>query len=322
MRQETIEQLNSLGHRNMPFICIVDFLAERVILHTLDTLPENLSFSFPTYSTENFKQLKSRELTHFAKEPLPFSDYKSSFDIVQKHLHRGDSYLANLTMKTPIETNFSLKDIYLQAKAPYRVLYDNRFTFFSPEIFVRIKGNQISTYPMKGTIDASLPQARERILEDKKESAEHATIVDLLRNDLSQIASKVHVPKYRYIDTIKTHEKSLLQVSSEVVGTLEESWNSSLGTLISKLLPAGSISGAPKPETLSIIAEAEEHSRDFYTGVTLFYDGKELDSCVNIRFIKQEKEKLFYHSGGGITHQSRAEEEYQEMVDKIYVPIS
>ena len=87
------------------------------------------------------------------------------------------------------------------------------------------------------------------------------------------------------------------------------------------LLPAGSILGAPKPKTLEVTLEAESYNRGFYTGVCGWFDGKNLDSCVMIRFIEQEAEKLYFKSGGGITHMSRLEDEYQEMKNNISVPI-
>ena len=78
--------------------------------------------------------------------------------------------------------------------------YSNiRFVCFSPEKFVKIKNEMIYSYPMKGTIDASLPEAEQVLMGDKKEAAEHATIVDLIRNDLSRVAEHVSVDKYRYI---------------------------------------------------------------------------------------------------------------------------
>ena len=88
------------------------------------------------------------------------------------------------------------------------------------------------------------------------------------------------------------------------------------------LLPAGSILGAPKPKTLEIILEWKLMKEDFYTGVCGYFDGENLDSCVMIRFIQQNGENLtFSGSGGGITHLSKLADEYQEMKNKIYVPI-
>ncbi len=175
---------------------------------------------------------------------------------------------------------------------------------------------------MKGTINSSIPNAEEVILSDKKETAEHNTIVDLIRNDLSMISSNVQVEKYRYVEKIVTNDKSLLQVSSKITGTLEADYNKKLGEIIFTLLPAGSISGAPKKKTVEIIKEAEIYSRGFYTGIFGYYDGSVLDSAVMIRFIEKENEKYFYKSGGGITFLSDASFEYQELLDKVYVPIA
>lgn len=320
MKQYDIDTLNNLGDKKIPFISIIDFSSNNIITHRLDNLPKDISFSFPNLSKNS--NLNNHKITKFTKSPINYSNYKTSFDKVIKHLKRGDTYLLNLTMKTQIETNLSLKEIYEGCSARYKLLYKDTFTFFSPEKFIKIEGNSISTYPMKGTIDAGIPNAKQVILENIKESAEHATIVDLLRNDLSQIATNVTVEKYRYIESLETNEKSLLQVTSKITGELNFDWQSSIGIILSKLLPAGSISGAPKPETLSIINDIEESQRGFYTGVTVLFDGEKLDSCVNIRFIEKSNDTLYYRSGGGITHQSSVKDEYQEMVDKIYVPIS
>ena len=88
-----------------------------------------------------------------------------------------------------------------------------------------------------------------------------------------------------------------------------------------ELLPAGSISGAPKQKTVEIIQEAESGPRGFYTGVFGYYDGKALDSGVMIRFIEKENDTFYYRSGGGITSKSDLESEYKELIQKIYVPI-
>ncbi len=187
--------------------------------------------------------------------------------------------------------------------------------------FITIENGVISTHPMKGTIDADLPDAEKTVLEDEKEKAEHYTIVDLLRNDLSMVAKKVRVQKFRYIDHLKTSRKNLLQVSSEITGQLPESYHEQLGDILFRLLPAGSVSGAPKKKTLEIIKSAEKESRGYYTGVAGFYDGQSLKSFVMIRYISQQNNQLFYHSGGGITVNSQVEKEFKELNDKIYVPV-
>jgi para-aminobenzoate synthetase component 1 len=95
-----------------------------------------------------------------------------------------------------------------------------------------------------------------------------------------------------------------------------------LGEIILKLLPAGSITGAPKPKTLEIINRGENYKRDFYTGIFGYFDGKNLDSAVMIRFIENKNGQLYFKSGGGITSMSDATKEYDELIQKIYVPIN
>ena len=173
---------------------------------------------------------------------------------------------------------------------------------------------------MKGTIDATLPNAVEMILSDPKEQAEHATIVDLLRNDLGSVATDIEVRRYRYIDRIATAQGAILQVSSEVVGQLPSTWPSQLGDMLSALLPAGSICGAPKASTVKLIAEAEQISRGYYTGICGYFDGQTLDCGVMIRFIELTDGQYYFRSGGGITVNSDCRKEYEEVIQKVYLP--
>ena len=224
------------------------------------------------------------------------------------------------------------------------------FVCFSPETFVRIKGGRIYSYPMKGTLDASLPDAEKQLMEDRKEAAEHATIVDLIRNDLSRVAENVRVDKYRYIDVLHTNKGDILQTSSEISGRLPEDYPHHLGEILDAQLPAGSITGAPKDKTMQIIQEAESYDRGFYTGIMGIYDQGELNSAVMIRFIEEEtspvdfetdgeknfkakegkasegkepkaNRKLYFKAGGGITSKSDCRKEYEEVIQKIYLPI-
>jgi len=258
--------------------------------------------------------------TPLTKEPVDYQTYKLGFDKIIEHIRAGETYLLNYTCSTPIETALSLKEIYQKAHAKFKLRFKDEFVCFSPERFIKIEGDSISTYPMKGTIDASLPNAKESILSNKKEMAEHIMAVDLLRNDLGIVAHNIKVEKFRYIDHLKTGDKELLQVSSKITGELPSSWREDFGNIINALLPAGSISGTPKKSTVQIIEEVEEHDRGFFSGVFGYFDGHNFDSAVMIRFIEKHNGELIYKSGGGITLDSQAEEEYQEMIDKIYIP--
>ncbi len=150
--------------------------------------------------------------------------------------------------------------------------------------------------------------------------AEHNTIVELTCNDLRRVATGVKVNRFRYIDRLKTNNGEILQTSSEVEGTLPENYLDAIGSLFFKLLPAGSISGSPRESTLSLIREVEQEPRGFYSGVAGYFDGTNLDSAVLIRFMEQDDSKFYFRSGGGITIDSRCENEYREAVQKVYLP--
>jgi len=315
------DTMNEFGKQNIPFLFIIDFEGKQPVVFPLEEAAEQGIF----FNIKGFKNYLSTSLLPerwaFSKQPVAFEQYQKAFDIVQHHLKIGDSFLVNLTLPTPINTDLSLQQIFEHGTAPYRLWYKDQFVVFSPESFITIQNGTIASFPMKGTIDAQIPNAAQIILNDAKEKAEHNTIVDLIRNDLSSVAEKVRVTQFRYLDRIATGTKDLLQVSSKITGQLPKNYTSSLGDIFQKLLPAGSICGAPKPKTLDIIRTAEQYNRGYYTGVFGYYANGSVASGVMIRFIEKEEQCLLYKSGGGITVFSKAEKEYQELIDKVYVPI-
>lgn len=319
--EEVFELMNVHGSKRQPFLFGIDFAVEKgFFLNPAKANDLGIRFNINGIGND-FAAGTKTPIVSLVKHPVQIKQYKKAFDIVHRHLIEGNSYLANLTFPTAIDLNISLQEVFSRSKARYRLLFKDEFVVFSPEIFIQIDKGVIRSYPMKGTIDASLPDAENRLLSDPKETAEHNTIVDLIRNDLSMVALDVKVDRFRYVEKIITHEKELLQVSSEISGKLPENYHAEMGNIFRKLLPAGSISGAPKNKTLQIINEAEIYSRGFYSGVFGYFDGSKLDSGVMIRFIKKENGKLIFCSGGGITASSNMNTEYNELIDKIYVPI-
>jgi len=309
-----MHRLSTLASSQTPFLFYTNFDASQTEVYTFDELKnEDIEFSF---EAKNYTKHP-----HFlVKYPLDFKHYKKTFNAIIEHIKSGDTYLLNYTCSTPVETSLSLQEIYAHANAAFKLRVKNEFVCFSPERFIKIQDNTIFTYPMKGTIDASIDNAQAKILANAKETAEHIMVVDLLRNDLAMVSKEVKVSKFRYIDKIKAGNKELLQVSSEIQGKLENNWESELSKILQKLLPAGSITGTPKKRTVEIINDIEAHDRGYFTGVFGYFDGKTFDSAVMIRFVQSTKEGLVYKSGGGITLDSNAKDEYQEMLDKIYIP--
>ena len=320
-RKTFIRKFNTFGAERTPVLFITDFLMKNYVLIPLSEInPKEILFKLP--GLQNYTSIpRITAQLKFQKSVVPFAEYKSTFNTIVHQIMLGNSYLINLTFPTPIKTNYSLREIFFTSRAKYKLWYKNLFTVYSPETFVSIRENKISAFPMKGTIDASIPGAKEIILADKKEIAEHYTIVDLMRNDLNMVAEKVKVERFRYISKVNTNGKNLFQVSSKISGTLPAGFNKRIGDIINELLPAGSVTGAPKKKTLEIIKNTEKYQRGYYTGVAGYFDGKKLESFVMIRFLENTSNGMVYKSGGGITSFSKVKSEYSEMVDKIYVPI-
>ena len=311
----SFEKLNDLGRQKKPFLFISDFKAKNLIVIPLDELVDSdIEFKID----ENY--IKKNHTHKLKINPIPYDEYKTKFDKVIEEIKSGNTYLLNLTTQTKIKSKLDLKAIYKIVNAPYKIRYKNDFVSYSPEKFISIYDNKIHTFPMKGTIDASIDDAKNKILNNKKEMAEHVMVVDLLRNDLNMVSCNVKVKKFRYIKKIDAGQKKLLQVSSHICGDLQENWHENIGNILQKLLPAGSISGTPKKSTLDIIGDVENYNREFYSGIFGVYDGERLDSGVMIRFIQNTKTSLVYKSGGGITIDSNPQKEYKEMIDKIYLP--
>lgn len=314
------KRINQLFSNNLPFFFIVNYEQTEAYLVENPLNQSEFFFKFPTAEHKPFS-LSSKK-TDFNIIPSKFETYKSKFDKLQEFLKKQEISLANLTERTEIETNLSLENIFALSESLYQIYIPDKFVCFSPERFVKIANGIISTNPMKGTIDANIPNAEEIILNDKKEIDEHKTTVNFVSRELSAISKNVHTARFRYIDTVKTSRKTLLQVSSEIVGELSPDYTQHIGDIIFSLLPAGSIAGTPKQRALEILCEIEGIERNYYCGIAGYFDGRELDSAVLIRFIEQDlnSNKLYFRSGGGITIDSICEKEYQEVLNKVYLP--
>ena len=314
-----IDTITQLGRDREPFLFIISYDKEDIFAQPLENLDNDILYKLNSH--RNYKREKIDREYYLNSSLVEFKEYKNSFDKIIEQIKSGNTYLLNLTFRTQIETNLSLEEIFKYSRAKYKLYFKDKFVCFSPESFIDIVDNRISTYPMKGTIDASIDNSEEKILSDPKEMAEHIMIVDLMRNDLGIIGDSVKVKKFRYIDKIRAGDKELLQVSSHIEAELSTEWRDNIGDILDKLTPAGSITGTPKRRTIDIIGSVENYSRGFYTGVFGIFDGNSLFSSVMIRFIEKENKSLIYKSGGGITIDSDAMSEYKELIDKVYLPL-
>jgi len=321
-REEARQRMNDLAEQAVPFLFIIDYEGKHAVVEPENEVNANeLKYCFNGRGNATQTAKPTNGDIEWRIEPPTEAEYQHGFNIVRNAMLAGNSYLANLTCRVGLRTNLSLPDLYNAAEARYRLWMKDKLVCFSPETFVKIAQGEISSYPMKGTAEDVSPSSAEQLLANEKEAAEHATIVDLIRNDLSMVASNVRVERYRYVERLNTHRGPLLQTSSEIRGRLKPHLMQRPGDVIFSQLPAGSITGAPKKKTVEIIAEAENYHRDFYTGVMGRWDNGELDSAVMIRFIDQCHGKLFFKAGGGITAKSNWKDEYHEVIEKVYAPI-
>lgn len=330
MKQYIIDRINLLASQDMPFLFVINYNGDDAFVSKLsDVNSQECLYDFEGVSNAvGMAKSQLPKAVEWLVDAPSYAAYKESFDIVKNNILAGNSYLANLTCKVPVGCNLSLDDVFMHAKGKYKLLMrglaesGRRFVCFSPETFLRIKEGRIYSYPMKGTIEASVDNAAEVLMADKKEAAEHATIVDLIRNDLSQVATEVRVDKYRYIDVVHTNKGDILQTSSVVSGLLPTDYREHLGDIIASQLPAGSITGAPKKKTMEIIHKAEGYERGYYTGIMGVYNAGCLNSAVMIRFIEENAQAMLsFKAGGGITSKSECRKEYEEVLQKIYLPI-
>ncbi|MBK9581994.1 MAG: chorismate-binding protein [Saprospiraceae bacterium] len=242
-----ISTMNEYGRREIPFLFILDFELQKPVVIPLADMPDDILYKLNDVKNYELHGTKSKPLI-FNPIPVNYDTYSKAFEGVLKEILLGNSFLLNLTFPTKVESNYTLRSLFDISRAKYKLYFKDQFIVSSPEIFVQIKDGKICTFPMKGTIDAEVPDDY----------------------------------KFR------------------------------LGDIFAALLPAGSISGAPKKKTVQIIKDHEIDARGYYTGVFGVFDGQNVDSAVMIRFIENTDGNLTYRSGCGITALSDCEAEYKK----------
>jgi len=157
-----MEELNQLGQKREPFLFVLSYDLKKQFVQPLNALDNDIYFKIA--KQRNYPRTPLTHSYYLKKEPVDFYVYQKSLEKVLNEIRSGNTYLLNLTFKTPITTDLSLKEIFTYAKAKYKLYFKDKFICFSPEKFIEIEGNTIRTFPMKGTIEASIPHAKEKIL--------------------------------------------------------------------------------------------------------------------------------------------------------------
>ncbi|WP_058306796.1 aminodeoxychorismate synthase component I [Gracilibacillus massiliensis] len=272
------------------------------------------------------------------KEALPYSIYRwkntmsngrynQMIEKIKSLIGQGITYQVNFTTRLKAEFEGDSYSFYKQllknqsaSYSAYFDLEDFQILSVSPELFFQVDKGKITTKPMKGTIKrgktlASDVELKEQLKNSKKDQAENVMIVDLLRNDLGRIAKPgtVHVESLFDIETYPT----VHQMTSTITAELEKN---SVFDWFKALFPCGSITGAPKVETMKYIAELEDTPRDVYCGAIGFITPeRQATFNVPIRTVVIKDGVATYGTGGGITWESTSTAEYQELMQKAAV---
>lgn len=252
-------------------------------------------------------------------------EYITMVEKAKKRIIEGDIFQVVLSNRFEIENPPEAFSIYrsLRSTNPSPYMYyiqtkDFAIAGASPEMLVNVQNGKIITKPIAGTIRRGKDLDEDKVLEsklinDKKERAEHTMLVDLGRNDIGKVAEfgSVQVPEYMVIEKYS----QLFHITSQVEGELRE--DKTLIDALKAVLPAGTLSGAPKVKAMEIIDELEKNKRCLYGGTIgyISFDGV-MDTCIAIRTVLIKGEKAYVQAGAGIVYDSIPEKEYQECETK------
>ena len=252
-------------------------------------------------------------------------EYCSMVEKAKKYIYDGDIFQVVLSNRLEAEAEGSLFDTYrilrTENPSPYMFYFssdDVEIAGASPETLVRLDNGVLHTYPLAGTRPRGKSENEDLalkydLLSDEKELAEHNMLVDLGRNDIGRISKigTVEVDKYMEVQ----YFSKVMHIGSSVKGELADDKDAL--DAVDSILPAGTLSGAPKLRACEIINELENNKRGIYGGAIGYLDfSGNLDVCIAIRLAVKKNGKLFIRSGAGIVADSVPEKEYQECINK------
>ena len=264
--------------------------------------------------------LKSEVTALFSKE-----QYCDMVEKAKRHIREGDIFQIVLSNRLSADYEGSLMNTYRVLRtinpSPYMFYFsgtDVEIAGASPETLVKLEDGVLHTFPLAGTRPRGKTENEDKALEadllaDEKELAEHNMLVDLGRNDLGKISKfgSVQVEKLHSIERYS----HVMHIGSTVRGDIREEFDGL--DAVSAVLPAGTLSGAPKIRACQLIAELENNKRGIYGGAIGYIDFTgNLDTCIAIRIAYKKNGKVFVRSGAGIVADSVPEKEYQECINK------
>lgn len=251
--------------------------------------------------------------------------YKAMVEKARHYIHEGDIFQVVLSNPMEAEAEGSLFDTYRVLRttnpSPYMFYFtsdDIELVGASPETLVKLEDGTLHTFPLAGTRPRGRTaeedeQLERELLADEKELAEHNMLVDLGRNDIGKISEigSVHVEKYMTIERFS----HVMHIGSTVAGTLRADKDAI--DAVDAILPAGTLSGAPKLRACEIIDELEGRKRGVYGGAIGYLDFTgNLDTCIAIRLAFKKNGRVTIRSGAGIVADSVPDKEFEECCNK------
>ncbi len=297
---------------------------ERDITDAYEVALSNIAKMEDLILNGQMKDIPKGKLLSEIKPLFPKNEYCRKVDKVKEYIVEGDIF--QLVLSNPMEAEFegSLFDTYRILRttnpSPYMFYFsgDTEIAGASPETLVKVEDGVIRTFPLAGTrprgttLEEDLALEKE-LLADEKERAEHNMLVDLGRNDLGKLCEfgTVEVEKYMVVERYS----HVMHIGSSVKGNLRQ--DRSAIDAIDAVLPAGTLSGAPKIRACQIIDELEGVKRGIYGGAIGYVDFTgNLDTCIAIRLAYKKNGKVFVRSGAGLVADSIPESEFTECVNK------
>lgn len=308
-----------------------------IVIVNMDISNENIEENYKT-ALEEIKRIieliKSGKVKEEEKikllsdfEPLfNKEEYMQIVEKTKKYIYEGDIFQAVLSNKLEAKASGSLLDVYRRLRisnaSPYMFYFssdDIEIAGASPETLVKSEDKELSTFPLAGTRKRGMTEEEDKklikeLLSDEKEKAEHNMLVDLGRNDLGKISKFGSVKVDKYMEIVKFSH--VMHIGSTVKSVIREDKDAL--DAIEAVLPAGTLSGAPKIRACEIIDELEKDKRGIYGGAIGYIDfSGNMDTCISIRLAYKKSDRLVIRSGAGIVADSDPELEYEECVNKM-----
>ena len=252
-------------------------------------------------------------------------EYCAIVEKAKHYIHEGDIFQVVLSNRLEADFEGSLLNTYRVFRAtnpsPYMFYFSSdtaEIAGASPETLVKLRDGVLHTFPIAGTRPRGKTQEEDEALEkellaDEKERSEHNMLVDLGRNDLGKISEFGSVQVEKYMEILRFSH--VMHIASTVRGTIRPDLTAL--DAIDAVLPAGTLSGAPKIRACEIINELENNKRGIYGGAIGYIDFTgNLDTCIGIRLVFRKNGKIFIRSGAGIVADSVPEREFQECINK------